>query len=253
MKDCEVINAFVAYRREHGHPGLKVDRWPDKENRKSSDIDAIAGDFAIEHTSVDTVENQRRDSAHFKRVVGDIRGELSGKVPFRLRIFVEWSAVRVGQDWSVIREALKDWILTKAPSLPDGRHVIDDGTIAGVPFGLRITKGSDRSPGIIFGRTEPHDDTFPARIRKQFDRKIAKLAKYAPEKTTILLVESSDLALMNQGILLDAIKTAYFNALPPRVDQVWYADTSASGGKVEFRDFTQQVAGRSGILARHSS
>jgi len=28
MNDREVVEAFVAYLREHGHPGLKVHRWP---------------------------------------------------------------------------------------------------------------------------------------------------------------------------------------------------------------------------------
>ena len=242
MNDREVVEAFVAYLREHGHPALKVDGWPDQVNRKTCEIDAIAGPFAIEHTSVDTVENQREASAHFNCVIGGIREELVGKVPFRLKITVEWSAVRVGQDWSAIRGAMKDWILTEAPSLPDGCHVIDDGTIPGVPFGLMVRKASDRPPDIIFGRTEPHDDTLPARIRKQLDKKAGKLAKYASEKTTILLVESSDMALMNQGILLDAIKAAYSDALPTGVDQVWYTDTSVDGREPEFANLTKDLS-----------
>ncbi len=45
-----------------GHPGLRIDSWPDKENRESSEIDAISGAFAFEHTSVDTLPNQRQDA-----------------------------------------------------------------------------------------------------------------------------------------------------------------------------------------------
>ena len=63
MIDREVIAAFVRYLRQQGHPGLKVDRLPDEVNRKTGDIDAIAGPFAIEHTSINTVPHQRRDSA----------------------------------------------------------------------------------------------------------------------------------------------------------------------------------------------
>ena len=166
-----------------------------------------------------------------------------GKVPFRLSITVEWSAVRAGQDWLAIRVALREWILTKAQSLPDGRHEIDDGTIAGVPFGLLVRKASDRPPGVLFRRTEPLEANFPARLRKQLDRKAAKLARYHPEKTTILLVESSDMALMNQGKLLGAMETAYSNTPPPGVDQVWYADTSIPGGQVLFMDFTPDLCG----------
>ena len=241
--DQQIVDAFVASLREHGHPGLRVDRRPDEENRRARDIDPIAGPFAIEHTSVDTVANQRQASAHFGHVVGGIREELAGKVPFRLRITVQWSAVRKGQDWAAIRQVLKAWILAESPSLVDGRHVIDDDAIPGVPFGLLVRKASARPPGIIFGRTEPHDAAFPARIRKQLDEKAAKLAKYRPEKTTILLVESNDIALMNESILLGAIKGAYSHALPPGVDQVWYADTSVPEGEVVFMDFTPDLCG----------
>jgi hypothetical protein len=237
------MKAFVSFlSKKHGIAGLKVDCWPEDKNRSSKDIDAIAGPFAIEHTSIDTVEKQREASDHFNRVVGGIREELVGEVPFRLKIIVEWSAVRVRQVWSAIRGAMKDWILTEAPSLPDGCHVIDDGTIPGVPFGLMVRKASDRPPDIIFGRTEPHDDALSARIRKQFDKKAGKLAKYASQKTTILLLESSDMALMNEEIMLDAIKAAYSDALPAGVDQVWYADTSSGpGAEVMFKDFTRDV------------
>lgn len=237
MPDREVIARFVAFLREHGHAGLKVERWPDRENRESPEIDAIAGPFAIEHTSVDTVENQRRETAHFAKVVSGLREEVAGRIPCRLTITVEWSAVKVGQDWSDVRSALRDWILTKAPNLPNGRNVIDEGTITGIPFGLSVYKASDRPPRVNFGRFSPQDDTLAARIRKQLDAKASKLGRYSPEKTTILLVESSDLALMNQAIMLGAIKAAYSGALPAAVDEVWYADTTVTGGAVVFTNF----------------
>ncbi len=47
MNDRDVIRAFVLYLRENGHPGLKVDRWPEDENRNSSEIDAVAGPLAV--------------------------------------------------------------------------------------------------------------------------------------------------------------------------------------------------------------
>ena len=62
MKDSEVVDAFVSHLRELGYPSLTVEWRPDEENRDSSDIDAIAGSFAIEHTSIDTLPDQRRDS-----------------------------------------------------------------------------------------------------------------------------------------------------------------------------------------------
>jgi len=239
MNDGDVIDAFIAYLREHGHPSLQVDRRPDKENRKSGDIDAGAGDFSIEHTSIDTFPNQRRDSDWFMQVAGGLEQELTIEPPFRLNVTLEYEAVAKGQDWVAIRNALKKWITNKAAHLAEGHHVFDN--IPGIPFRLRVKKASNRRPGIFFGRFEPDDETLPDRIREQFDRKANKLAKYhVPGKTTVLLIENDDIALMNEGRMLDAIQKAYPNGPPQGVDQVWYADTSIPS-KIEFRDFTPDL------------
>ena len=118
----------------------------------------------------------------------------------------------------------------------DGRHVLDN--IAGVPFRLHVKKASNRPPGIFLGRFEPEDETLPDRVREQFDRKANKLSKYhVSGKTTVLLIENDDIALMNEGRLRDAIQKAYPNDLPQGVDQVWYADTSIQN-EIEFSNFT---------------
>lgn len=241
MTDSEVIEAFVAYLRERGHSRLHVDSWPDKENRDSSDIDALAGAFAIEHTSVDTLPNQRRDADWFTRVVSGLQAELSTSPACHLRITLEYHAVRPGQDWLAIREALKIWITHEGSHLADGNHRIEN--IAGVPFRLRVTKANDRPPGLFFARYEPVDDTLSARIWTQFDRKARKLAKYqSVGKTTVLLVENADIALMNDEKMLEAIRYAYPDGLPLGVDELWYADTAMPDG-IDFSDFTAMLGG----------
>lgn len=238
MNAREVVEAFVSHLAGHGHPGLKVDRRPDEENRGSPDIDAIAGPFAIEHTSFDTVPNQRRDSDWFMRAVGDIERELDVSQA-RLNITIDYDAVTLGQDWSAVRAALKGWVVGVAPHLVDGRHVIEAS--AAIPFRLHLVKSSARPPGVFFGRFAHDDDTLSARIRASFDRKAAKLAKYqAPGVATVLLVESSDIAMMNDAVMLDGIRAAFPAGPPQSVDQVWFADTSIEGA-VEFREFTPQL------------
>lgn len=58
--DREIVTRFVDHLRDEGRSGLKVDCWPEDENPGQSEIEAIAGDLAIEHTSVDTLPQQRR-------------------------------------------------------------------------------------------------------------------------------------------------------------------------------------------------
>jgi hypothetical protein len=238
MNDRDVVEAFVSHLASHGHPGLKVDRRPDEENRGSPDIDAIAGRFAIEHTSIDTIPNQRRDSDWFMRAVGDIERELDVSEA-RLNITIEYDAVTLGQDWTAVRAAFKGWVVGAAPHLLDGRHVVEAS--AAIPFRLHVVKSSARRPGVFFGRFAPVDATLSARIRASFDRKSEKLAKYrAPGVVTVLLVESSDIAMMNDAVMLDGIRAAFPAGPPHGVDQVWFADTSIEGA-LEFRDFTPEL------------
>lgn len=241
MNDRDVINAFVAYLRGNGHPGLKVERWPDSENRESEEIDAIAGAFAIEHTSIDSLPNQRRNSHWFTQVVGGIERELSGSIPFRLSVTLEYHAIRKGQNWSLIRSALKTWLITDALLLEDGDHIID--SIPGIPFRLHVRKESNRRPRIVFARYDPGDGTLSDRLLKLLIRKSNKLLRYHDAGyTTLLLIESEDIALMNRSIMLAAVRKAFSDGLPIGADQLWYIDTSIPI-EILFEDFTSLLLG----------
>jgi hypothetical protein len=238
MKDHEVVEKFVAHLAVNGYPGLRIDKWPERENRNSPDIEAIAGQFAIEHTSIDTLPNQRGKSDWFMRAVGGLEKELP-KPPYRLNITLEYDAITIGQDWAAIRGSLKTWLIKDSPQLPDGRHTLEN--LPGIPFRLRVTKQSGRPPRIIFGRIAPEDESLPRRIRQQLDSKIEKLAPYqARGLITVLLIESHDIALMNWDIMLEALRKAYPEGLPPRVDEIWHVDTSIPS-EIEFRDFSDLV------------
>jgi hypothetical protein len=238
MKDHEVVEAFVVHLAANGYAGLRVDQWPERENRRSPDIEAIAGPFAIEHTSIDTLPNQRGRSDWFMQATGGLEKELP-VLPYRLNIGLDYYALSKGQNWAAIREALKTWIIEETPQSVDGhpfRH-----NIPGLPFRLQVTKQSDRPPRIIFGRIAPEDESLPDRLRQQLDSKIKKLAPYkAHGLITVLLIESDDIALMNDSKMLDAIRSAYPQGLPPGIDRIYYLDTSIPT-EMEFRDFTEPV------------
>ena len=221
MKDSDVIDEFVAYLEKNGRPVLKVNQRPDTKNRDSSDIDAIAGSFAIEHTSIDTLPNQRRNNDWLMKVISDLEQDLN-PLQFNLVVSFEYNAIVKGQNWTAIKKALKRWIIQDAPRLIDSRHVINN--ILGIPFKLDVHK-EPCSPGrLSFRRNKPKDSTLPSHIKGLFDRKAEKLTKYQGcGKTTILLVESYDVANMNESIMVTAIRDAYSNGLPSGVDTFWYA------------------------------
>jgi hypothetical protein len=172
--------------------------------------------------------------------VGGLEAELPDRIPYRLNILLEYGAVARGQDWSAIRKTLLAWILEKSSFLPDGRHLLD---IPGIPFQLCVTKESDRPTGVFFSRSAPEDNSLPLRIHQQFEekKKIKKLAKYKKlDFTTIILVESDDIALMNEIIMLKTIREAYPQGLPRDIDELWFADTSIPS-EVIFYNFTQKL------------
>jgi hypothetical protein len=240
MKDREVVEEFIAHLAAIGYPGLKIDNRPEDDTSVSPDmrIDAIAGQFAIEHTTIDSLPNQRGKSDWFKRVVGGLEKELP-KPPYRLNITFEYDAITIGQNWAAIREALKTWLIEDSPHLPDGLSTLEN--LPNIPFRLRVKKQIARPPRLIFGRIAPEDESLPDRIRQQLDSKIKKLAPYQKDGLiTVLLIESDDIAIMNERKMLDAIKSAYPDSLPPGVGEIWYVDTSIPS-EIEFRDFTKPV------------
>ena len=133
-----LIQRFVNHIANQYNFNLQVDSWPDEETRNSKDIDATAGNFAIEHTSVDTVPYQRRDADWFLQTVGSLEEEFYGKFTFRFTVILPYEGIQTGQDWSQIRAALRSWLMQKAFDLSEGSHIIED--VSGVPFKFRVTK-----------------------------------------------------------------------------------------------------------------
>jgi hypothetical protein len=217
-----------------------VDDRPDKANRSSPDIDAIAGPFAIEHTRIDTLEHQRRDAARFLKVVGDIEQEFRSRLEFRLHITVEYHAVSTGQDWEATSQALRRWVAQESIALPFGHSEV--GPRPGIPFTLWVHKMDEGSGGVYFARFAPNDESLPIRIRAAVDRKVSKLAPYSDEgKTTILLVENDDVALMNDSLMLNSFREALPSRAAVDVDEIWYADTSATGD-LRFQEITPYLS-----------
>lgn len=240
--DKNLIVEFVNFLREHGHPDLNIDRFPDHEQRKMPDIDALAGAFAIEHTSIDTVPQQRQRSAWFMQAAGDLEAEFnrSERRPgFFFSITLPYEAIDTGQDWNGIKETFRSWISSNLFSLPEGVQMMQE--LSGVPFEFRVKKSRVGPKGVFFSRFSPTDTSLPGRIRDLLDRKAKRLMPYKTRgKITVLLVESDDIAFMNDPLLVEAIRSAYNDALPQGVDQLWFADT-AFRPDLQFRDLTKAV------------
>jgi hypothetical protein len=224
--DKEVLNAFVEHLREHGHPELQIEYYPDLENRGSSEIDAIAFPFAIEHTSIDTVKHQRRNQDWFGRFANPLREALNNAVPFYLNLMLTYDSIERGPGLDKVRKALETWVKDDSRSLPEGRTVVRSAE--GIPFEFEAEKRTDLPPGLILTRLVPTDSTLANRVRDIIERKTEKLQRYHSAYATLLLIENDDRILMNKEKMLGAIHRVYPDGPPTGVDQIWYADTSNS-------------------------
>ena len=238
-----MICAFVSHLGSlKGFPNLSVERWPDKENRKEAEIDAIAGDFAIEHTSIDSVAKQRQRDDWYLQVVKGLDQVIRDCVDCGLTITLDFFAIGKGIDWSGIRADLKKWIVECEPSLENGSHKVILPTSMPTEFPIVMHVWKKPAPSCVgFARFDPEDDTLPARTRELLDRKASKLGKYqGSHGTTVILLENDDIALMNEGKVLNALREAYPDGLPHGVDKIWFADTSIPD-KPRFHDFTTDM------------
>jgi hypothetical protein len=235
MDDRILIDRFIEHLAKGKYPGVELDRRPDEENRVAPEIDAMAGSLAIEHTSVDSIPAQRRNSEWFMQAVGGLEDDI-GSLPFRLNVTLKYEAVTTGQNWTAIRRAMKDWIEKESIPLSDGVHLMT--AIPGIPFDFTVRKSCSREPGIFFARVVPDESKLVERVRSQIDRKVEKLLPYKQTGlTTVLLIENEDVALMNEIVMRKAVEEAYPKGLPEAIDELWYADTSLSSD-IAFYEFT---------------
>jgi hypothetical protein len=156
-----------------------------------------------------------------------------------MQVFLHYDAVQPGQDWPAIKEILKRWLETEGQRLPE--KLTRRAQIPGVPFPVDVLKraGWKDPPRIYVARyVPPNEGSLPARIQDLCDRKVAKLSRWSPSKTTVLLLENDDIALMNEIILTDAMLKAYPGGRPTGVDEFWYVSTAIQP-QLLFHDLTR--------------
>jgi hypothetical protein len=230
--DREIVERFVEHLRDDGFPDLKIDSWPEDDHPGQSVVEAIAGNLAIEHTSVDTLPDQRRIGEQFMDALAAV--ELL-PVQARLSILVPYELVTVGSDWEAYRLTLAHWILVTSTEVQDGRHEIE---MPGTSLKCFAFKESGRPAGVFLARPVQDDPTLPQRVGQQITRKMKKLRRYKSDGyTTVLILETQDNALMNQQKMLEAVRDGLGGAMPEGLDQLWF--TEARGAY--FFDFAKPI------------
>ena len=237
--DREIVERFVEHLRDNGRPDLKIDSWPEDDHPGQSVVEATAGNLAIEHTSVDTLPDQRRIGEQFMDALG-VLDHLPATA--RLSINVPYDPVTIGSDWEAYRLALAHWIINVAPALPDGRYDIE---LPNTSLTCIALKESDRPARVVISRPIQDDETLPQRVGHQITRKMKKLRRYKDEGySTVLIPETQDQSLMNQHKMLEAVRQGLGGLMPEGLDQLWF--TEARGAY--FFDFAKPIRAGHDVL-----
>jgi hypothetical protein len=230
-----VIDYFIAAINGWLKCDYRVTCWPDKRERGSKEIDAYAEasaqpPLAIEHTSIESFFGQRRDSARFVNVLGPLEQDIEGIFDFGLDLAVRVAAIPTGVNWALIRETIKTWLVNNAWGLADG---FSRSSVPGVPFELAIAKHRNTPGKVSIGRFAPPKEETQTNLSLAFagalKHKYRQLAAYRRAgATSVLIIESDDIALTSPATLYGAYIVAR-QAIPTKeLDQIWFACTNES-------------------------
>src|SRR5262245_5069458 len=218
---CDVVRRVIEQRR--GEP-LRISGTTDKTIRNAQAVeytwDAPTSRYVVEHTRIESFPGQLFDDSLFKTVFEPLEAALSGRVPGRFLLSVDVGSVqglRV-KDRSRLQSAIAAWVLQNASGLDGELESEGEGvnTITArpvdVPFDVTLSRSRKSGSLLHVARHAPPslEQERLSRIRTALDRKCPKLhaVKVAEGRTSVLVLESNDIALANRCDIADALDTA---------------------------------------------
>lgn len=223
-REKDSICALVRLLRLTGCPEIQEPEWIDGTVKGDALPEARANPFLIEHFTIDSTPDQRKLGAQFMKVIGGLEQEFA-TIPYSLIVAMPEDVAQTGRDWKRQRLALVGWISDVAPTLSDGHH--GNVRVAGFEAAFHVWKNRVPSrPGVLFKRLTPLSESGLAeRLWTDVPRKARKLAAHKREdERSLLLVESDDIALMNEHEFLGALRTAVPAGVTD-VDEIWFCHT----------------------------
>jgi hypothetical protein len=226
---AEEKNLIQAFAK---HLGFSVEEWPEETSPKPRQIDAIAGPWAIEHTSVDMIEGDRTLYERFNRIRSLIERKLSPDITFPLTIWLDYPAIANVKDQRVearVAEAVVRRVEIELTSLKDG--VVTDFAPSDELPRFKLLKNRRQ-------RSEVHVGTFTENVLPnllpQFQDKLAKLRDCSYDKKRLLLIETHNIQHDEPEVILGELAKLFCDSNQWKPDAVWRADTSIGGHDPEF-------------------
>lgn len=220
------ISVVLSTLNEGEKGTFQITKWPDEENRSSKDCDALAQDnqgrnLAIEHTRIETFENQAQDSRRFVETFEPIIPEIENKLKCKICITLPTFALSIGQNWKGIARTLQTYLIEKGETLPwgDSRHE----NIPGIPFRFAVDRNQARSGLARWAPQVDRVDELSKLIKNAFERKKKQLAQYKQQGfRTMLILDSEDIALIGHIEAYKAFLIASDFTVVEPFDCIWF-------------------------------
>jgi len=225
-REQKIINELVAVLRENGYPNLQVDAWPDEDKRGNGNIEAIAGPFAIEHTTIDGLPDQRGHDDRFRRIISGVAEDRQLAGDCQTTVVLGYDDILRISSRSVpsINAQLLVWLREVLSRLSEGEHRFPP--TADIPISILIRKRCGWGPGISFRRDLPSASAVSEKLRGQLERKARKLRRYKSESCcTLLLVELDCSPFMGADDFIRFFCSIYENRSIEGIDELWFAET----------------------------
>lgn len=217
LKQDEAITETLKFLSKSLNMRYEIIDYPDKRERNLPACDALAiigsKKVAIEHTSVDSVPQQRRDSARFMKVLGPLDLDLKNKLPtpgsYWLSVHMNAIPALKRKEWDGIRNRIHEWCLKVANSLEIGspysapKHFVR-AMPEGVPFEVTLYRWPGEDGRFLITRLAPNDleDQRKDAISQTISSRGSKVSDYRiVGYRTILVLESNDIALANASLI----------------------------------------------------
>jgi hypothetical protein len=227
---CQVAAQALADKRGGG--AVRLVSIPEDTEHSAPAVDAIltdrVGEFAAEHTRLDSYAAQSDAGAMIDERLGPLEQALARQLgaPGHYQLIVFGGRLGGGTHGAAALEALKAWIRETAPSLPEGGTTSPPAERVGLRAELRRWSARPGGPagGTLTVVRAPPADLERLRAEQALRALQAKAPKLeaarAGHRTTVLALESADVALANRALMQAAVDEAvgrYDGAVPDAI------------------------------------